>query len=60
MKKIPLQKFMVLVTLNIGFILHANLKLYLLKNSQAVKKWCGLKKQSWEIKGSGQEWLQCC
>jgi len=34
----------------------------LLKNSQAVKKWYGLKKslgeKSWEIKGSGQEWLQ--
>jgi len=28
---------------------------------QAVKKWCGLKslgKKSWEIKGTGQEWLQ--
>jgi len=35
--------------------------IYLLKNTQAVKKWCGLKslgEKSWEIKGSGQEWLQ--
>jgi len=31
------------------------------QNSQAVKEWCGLKslgEKSWEIKGSGQEWLQ--
>ena len=32
--------------------------IYTKKNSQAVKKWCGLKKSGWkscEIKGGGQE-----